>query len=156
MLVGGYFGTWVPAAGIAARPFSAAGLGAGLGAGLLAALPASVCGIAETARLVRYLASESAGQCGPCVYGLPAIAGAFGSLASGRSAEAGALERWLRETPGRGACSHPDGVAHLARTALDVFAEELAQHLTGWCRATDTEPFLPHLGSDPHLGTHPR
>ncbi len=152
LLVGGYFGTWVPAAGIGARPFSAAGLGAGLGAGLVAALPARVCGIAETARLVRYLASESAGQCGPCVFGLPAIAGAFESLAAGRWAGAGRLDHWLEEIVGRGACGHPDGVAHLARSALDVFADEVADHRSGWCRAPHAAPFLPHLEPRSHPG----
>ena len=40
-------------------------------------------GSAETARVVRYLAGESAGQCGPCRFGLAAIAGA-GRAARGR------------------------------------------------------------------------
>jgi len=61
------------------RPVSAPAerhpLDAGTGAGLIAALPADACGIAETARLVRYLAAESAGQCGPCLFGLAAIFG---------------------------------------------------------------------------------
>ena len=38
------------------------------------ALPDHACGICESARVARYLASESAGQCGPCVHGLSAIA----------------------------------------------------------------------------------
>ena len=45
------------------RPFSSAGLadlGAGPGAGLVAVLPAGACGLAETARVVRYLAGQSA------------------------------------------------------------------------------------------------
>ena len=45
-------------------------------------LPASACGLVETARVTRYLATESAGQCGPCVHGLDAIAHALESLAS--------------------------------------------------------------------------
>ena len=75
LLLGGYSGGWVNASDAAARPFSSAGLadlGAGTGAGLIAALPADACGIAETARVVRYLAAESAGQCGPCLFGLAA------------------------------------------------------------------------------------
>ena len=86
LLLGGYFGTWVDAAEALDRPFSSAGLadlGAGPGAGLIAALPADACGLRETARLARYLAGESAGQCGPCRFGLPAIAGEVGT-AGGR------------------------------------------------------------------------
>ena len=87
LLIGGYFGTWADPAAAAPLPFSAAGLRvlrAGPGAGLVAALPADVCGLAETARVARYLANESAGQCGPCVFGLDAIAGELEALAAGR------------------------------------------------------------------------
>ena len=71
-LVGGYFGTWVApsdAANVALTPEV-------LGAGAIFALPESTCAVAECSRVVRYLASESAGQCGPCVHGLAAIADA--------------------------------------------------------------------------------
>ena len=80
VLVGGYFGTWVPLASALDAPLSEAGLrplGASLGARSLTVLPHATCGIAETARLAAYLAGESAGQCGPCVFGLRAIADAL-------------------------------------------------------------------------------
>jgi anti-anti-sigma factor len=73
------------------RPFSSAGLaplGASPGAGVVAALPAAACGLAETARIARYLAGSSAGQCGPCAFGLDAIAGQLEHLAAGRACEA--------------------------------------------------------------------
>ena len=84
-LLGGYFGAWAAAAQAAGRLFSAAGLaglGAGPGAGLIAALPAGACGLSETARVVRYLADESAGRCGPCRFGLPAVVGARAATAA--------------------------------------------------------------------------
>ena len=112
LLLGGYFGTWVDAAEAVGLPFSSAGLadlGAGPGAGLIAALPAGACGLAETARVVRYLAGESAGQCGPCRFGLPAIAGEVERLADGRGADPGLLQRWLAQVDGRGGCAHPGG-----------------------------------------------
>jgi NADH:ubiquinone oxidoreductase subunit F (NADH-binding) len=134
-LVGGYFGTWLTAGPCLARPFSARGLGASLGAGLLIALPEGVCGVVESARLARYLASESAGQCGPCKFGLPAIAGELTKLADGMLPNTRDLERWLVEIEGRGACSHPDGAARQIASALQVFAEEVGEHLRGWCTA---------------------
>ena len=84
VLVGGYHGAWLPGAQAELLPLANAALrplGAAVGAGVLAALPADRCGLAETARVVRYLALESAGQCGPCFNGLPRMAGALAELA---------------------------------------------------------------------------
>jgi NADH:ubiquinone oxidoreductase subunit F (NADH-binding) len=145
LLLGGYFGNWVGAAA-AALPFSSAGLatlGASVGAGLIAALPEDACGLAETARVARYLADESAGQCGPCLFGLDAVAGQVEQIADGRSADLSTLRRWLGQVDGRGACSHPDGAARLIRSALDVFGPELERHATGWCCATRKAHLLP-------------
>ena len=74
----------------------------------------------ESARIVTYLAGQSAGQCGPCVYGLPAIADDLTRLARGEADAGllGRLDRRLREVDGRGACRHPDGAVQLARSAL--------------------------------------
>ncbi len=146
LLIGGYFGTWVPWAAAADLPFSAAGLaavGAAPAAGLVAALPASACGLAETARVARYLAAESAGQCGPCVFGLDAIAGELASLATGRSFSLTRLRRWLSQADRRGACHHPDGAVSFIRSALVVFESELELHASGWCSGTDDETVLP-------------
>jgi NADH:ubiquinone oxidoreductase subunit F (NADH-binding) len=139
LLLGGYFGDWVPAAAAIGRPFSSAGLtdlGAGPGAGVIAALPAGACGLVQTARLVRYLAGQSAGQCGPCRFGLDAIAGQVERLADGRGADPGLLQRWLGQVDGRGGCAHPGGVVRLIRSALRVFDAELREHAMGWCCGT--------------------
>jgi NADH:ubiquinone oxidoreductase subunit F (NADH-binding) len=136
LLLGGYFGAWVDAAEASGLPFSSAGLadlGAGPGAGLIAVLPAGACGLAETARVVRYLAGESAGQCGPCRFGLPAIAGQVERLAAGHGADPGLLRRWLGQVDGRGGCAHPDGAVRLVRSALRTFGAELERHAGGRC-----------------------
>ncbi len=139
LLLGGYFGDWVDAAAAMSRPFSSEGLadlGAGLGAGLIAALPAGACGVRETAKVVRYLAGESAGQCGPCRFGLAAIAAEVERLAEGRTAAPGVLRRWLGQVDGRGGCAHPGGAVRLVRSALRTFGAELDEHAAGWCSGT--------------------
>jgi len=154
VLVGGYHGAWLPAAEAAALPLANAALrplGALVGAGVLAALPADRCGLAETARVVRYLALESAGQCGPCFNGLPRIAAAVGHLAGPRPdprARAD-LERWAGLVAGRGACHHPDGSVRFIRSALRDFAAEAGLHEQGQCSGTDPRPFLPVPATSP-------
>jgi NADH:ubiquinone oxidoreductase subunit F (NADH-binding) len=112
---------------------------------LLAELPAGRCGLAETARVVRYLALESAGQCGPCLNGLPRIAAALGQLAAPRPASGvlADIRRWSGLVAGRGACRHPDGTVRLVASALSVFAAEVDAHFQGRCTATTSAPFLP-------------
>jgi NADH:ubiquinone oxidoreductase subunit F (NADH-binding) len=140
VLVGGYFGSWVAAADLDV-PLSNTGLrplGAALGARALVALPEDACGVAETARIVRYLAGESAGQCGPCVFGLPALAQSLETIAAGSPAADATLERLPRlsaQIARRGACAHPDGTLRLVDSALRVFAAEVELHLRGRCSA---------------------
>ena len=147
-LVGGYHGAWLPlpeAAGVTLDRASLRRFGAAPGAGVLVALPADRCGLTETARIVGYLAAESAGQCGPCLNGLPRIAAALAELAGAghRKQVRADLERWSRLVIGRGACSHPDGTVRFVRSALRVFAPEIDRHGRGQCAATNRKPFLP-------------
>ncbi len=130
VLAGGYGGRWLPLP--AASGFSL-GHNDFRGLGLLLALPARACGIAETASILRYLADESARQCGPCMFGLPAIARDFAQLATGR-VEAPTVHRLrgrLGVIPGRGACGHPDGAVRLAVSALHVFERDVHAHAMG-------------------------
>jgi NADH:ubiquinone oxidoreductase subunit F (NADH-binding) len=146
LLVGGYFGTWVAAEqALRLRLIDAdlASAGASLGARAIIALPRSACGLVESAHVIRYLADESAGQCGPCVHGLDAIAGAFERLARGGRDAADApaqLKRWLGQVKGRGACRHPDGAARLVESALRVFGAEVELHARGRCQGTRRAP----------------
>ncbi len=148
VLCGGYFGTWLAPGVLPSVTFDALSLGrfgAAPGAGAIAVLPADACGVAETARIVRYLSEESAGQCGPCVHGLAAIADALARLASGHSDghDAARLARWCAQVRGRGACHHPDGAVRLVASALSVYGPEVALHAEGRCSATHREPILP-------------
>jgi NADH:ubiquinone oxidoreductase subunit F (NADH-binding) len=135
LLVGGYAGTWVGPQHFA-TPYASLPLrtiGAAAGVGVLVALGPDACGIAETARLAHYLAGQSAGQCGPCVYGLPAIADDLTRLAVGRVDPEllTRLHRRLSEVDGRGACRHPDGAVAMVRSALAVFALDVSAHAGG-------------------------
>src|SRR5260370_16216681 len=129
VLVGGYFGSWHDFAEVAGLPLAARALrdiGAGPGAGVLVALPPEACGLRETARVLAWLANQSAGQCGPCMFGVPAIADDFGQLAAGRP-QGRLLDRLVRRlgtVSGRGACAHPDGAVRLARSAPSPFAAD--------------------------------
>jgi NADH:ubiquinone oxidoreductase subunit F (NADH-binding) len=139
VLVGGYFGTWMSREQVWSLPLSHYAMraaGGALGAGILIPLPRDgACGLAETARVIGYLAAENAGQCGPCLNGLPAIAAALHRIAFEGATEHG-LSRWLSVVPGRGACSHPDGATRMVASALATFAGELETHLTtGPCPA---------------------
>jgi NADH:ubiquinone oxidoreductase subunit F (NADH-binding) len=134
VLVGGIAGTWLALPSANAVPLAHRGLaeaGAALGVGALFVLPPDACGLAETARIVRYLAGESAGQCGPCVFGLPAIADDLAHLVHGHVEVLPRLRHRLGITPGRGACRHPDGAARVAASALRVFAADAERHRTG-------------------------
>jgi NADH:ubiquinone oxidoreductase subunit F (NADH-binding) len=148
VLSGGYHGGWLSLTDARRVRLCNAELrptGAIVGAGVLVALPAAHCGLAETANVARSLALESAGQCGPCFNGLPAIATALAELAQPRPAGPALanLSRWAGQVTGRGACHHPDGTVKFVASALAVFGAEIAEHARGRCTATRSGPFLP-------------
>ena len=134
-LLGGYYGSWLSGRDAATARLSDGDLaryGAALGARAIVALPATACGVAETAKVARYLADESAGQCGPCVHGLASLADGLEQLVRGeRHSNHGLMQRRLATIAGRGACSHPDGAVKLVASAYDVFATEFERHLNG-------------------------
>jgi NADH:ubiquinone oxidoreductase subunit F (NADH-binding) len=149
VLLGGYAGTWVDGALLADLMLSDAQLarhGASLGAGVVALLSDAACPVAETARVTRWMAGESAGQCGPCVHGLGALAGTISELAAGVASHDAeqrveSLSRLVRR---RGACAHPDGTARFALSAIEVFRDEFADHARhGACERCSAPAELP-------------
>ena len=139
LLVGGYFGTWVDATqmmGLRLSREELRSVGCSLGSGVLIVLGESACGLHETARVIDYLAEQSAGQCGPCVHGLRAVADGVAALADGRNrGDREQLVRWASEIRGRGACHHPDGAVRFVLSAISVFAREIEEHRHGRCSA---------------------
>jgi NADH:ubiquinone oxidoreductase subunit F (NADH-binding) len=108
------------------------------GCGIVGVLQRGLCGVAATARIMEYMATESAGQCGPCVFGLAAIGEAAGRIAAGAAgpSDLADIERWAGLVAGRGACRHPDGAVQLLTSALAVFGDDFAAHArTGRCLA---------------------
>ena len=139
VLLGGYHGTWAAPGALRQLTVSRVELrrhGLTLGAGVVLPLAADECPVTTTWRITAYLAAASAGRCGPCRNGLPALAAELGRLADGDGSVS-----WTRITAlaglvdGRGACAHPDGTARLVRSMLTTFEDEVAVHLTGGCRA---------------------
>ncbi|HKV32604.1 MAG TPA: NADH-ubiquinone oxidoreductase-F iron-sulfur binding region domain-containing protein [Candidatus Dormibacteraeota bacterium] len=138
VLLGGYFGGW---AGVEEQwslpldPHSMRARGLALGCGVVHFISAQTCGVEATARIMTYLASQSARQCGPCVFGLAAIAGATQRLAttSPRADDLERVVRWSGQLAGRGACRHPDGAVVLLQSALQVFADDFAAHQRRRC-----------------------
>jgi NADH:ubiquinone oxidoreductase subunit F (NADH-binding) len=133
VLLGGYFGGWLSAADaweVPLDPVSLRQAGSAFGCGVVAFHPGSACGVRSTARILDFMAGQSAAQCGPCVFGLRAIADATARLASGTAAgdDLVRLARWAGQLAGRGACRHPDGAVGLLNSALVVFSDEFIHH----------------------------
>lgn len=139
LLIGGYFGALIDARDAPALTDTALRpLGASVGAGVVIALGASECPVRRVATLGAWITGQSAGQCGPCVHGLDAIAGALHAFAvgTGGARELTQLDRWTAMVDGRGACAHPTGTARMIHSATVLFAEELYDHAHhGSCRA---------------------
>ena len=151
MLVGGYGGAWVGPQHFAV-PYASLSLrtiGASAGVGVVVVLGAHACGVAESARIARYLAGQSAGQCGPCVFGLPAIADDLAQLARGSRGcrphvappSAARRGQWARglSTPGRCGESRAERVERLCRRPRGSRARE--------AMLTRTRPHRPALSS---------
>ena len=136
LLLGGFHGSWVTAETVAHAPVSVPALrdlGAPLGAGVVHAPGPGRCALELTAQVVAHLAGQSAGRCGPCFNGLPALAHAVRGLVDGdpvarhRAVElVGLVER-------RGACAHPDGTSRLVRSLFTALPLEVAAHAAGSC-----------------------
>jgi NADH:ubiquinone oxidoreductase subunit F (NADH-binding) len=142
VLVGGYFGRWLPASVLERLTLdrhSLAAAGASLGCGVIAVVDDDSCAVAELARVAEWYAASSAGQCGACTWGLRDLAAATGAVAAGSPDPAAPadIRRWTAMVRGRGACRLPDGAAAFLESGTDVFADEISEHQTGRCRRAD-------------------
>ena len=128
-VLGGYHGQWWPADEVT-------GLRLGDPDGpvpdcsIVLALPDHACLLVEVEDVARYLAAESAGQCGPCVFGLPTLADVVRRISRG-TADPSEVEAHRAVLAGRGACHHPDGSLGFVASALAVLGPEVADHHAG-------------------------
>lgn len=129
IVTGGYHGSWLaPIAAIRLSREGLAAAGGTLGSGVLLVLDHGTCALGELSAVTSWLAGESSGQCGPCRFGLPALAADVHAVCAGQRAALGRALDHARAVDGRGACSHPDGTARFVTTALQVLAEEVDVH----------------------------
>lgn len=133
VLLGGYHGTWGRVDDAVVDRAELRRRGLAWGAGVLAVLPADTCVLGEIAGVTRWLAEQSAGQCGPCLFGLASVADDVERLAAGSPSDPRDVVRRLGLVTGRGACAHPDGAARFVHTALRAFPDEVKAHLRGGC-----------------------
>lgn len=138
--IGGLSGGWLTADEALSATWSRIGLqayGFSPGPGTVLLLPAYTCPLVHVSGVLAYASGESAGQCGPCMFGVPAVAADLHALVDGRLDPTGLkrLQGRLGLLPGRGACRFPDGIAGYARSALQAFPHEVEAHLAGSCSA---------------------
>ena len=148
ILFGGYGASWLSwetVKHLRADPLMLKAAGLSFGAGIVGALPIDTCVISETGRVLAWMASQSARQCGPCFQGLGDISDRWDLLVAGGMNQEGysmLLER-IGLIPGRGGCAHPDGVIRFVRSAITLFGDEVDAHLNGGCTLLESTPFLP-------------
>jgi NADH:ubiquinone oxidoreductase subunit F (NADH-binding) len=134
VVVGGYHGAWLaPHHGIALSRAGVAAAGGSLGAGVVQVIDHETCALGELTRVAGWLAAQSTRQCGPCLFGLPAIAADLAALARGDRNGLGRAFAHGRAVHGRGACAHPDGAVRFVSSALHHLHDEVDAHLRGGC-----------------------
>ncbi|GAA0595455.1 hypothetical protein GCM10009534_32390 [Kribbella sandramycini] len=121
VLLGGYHGRWL------SQPVPLDG------ASIVVALGSATCPLGEVYQVAQWLSAQSAGQCGPCVFGLASLVDDFARLLHGDVNGWYDAQRHLGLIPGRGACAHPDGAARFLTSALQVFDDDVRRHLGGGC-----------------------
>lgn len=133
VLLGGYHGTWTRERGLTLDRVTLRDRGLTWGAGIVGVLPHGTCPLGEIARVAQWLSQESAGQCGPCVFGLASLAGDLVRLHDGQQVDLADVRRRLGLVDGRGACAHPSGAVRFLASALSAFPDEVAAHARGGC-----------------------
>jgi len=119
---GGLGGGFLPAHQEAGVRWSRAGLapfGIAPGSGVVDVIDARADPWREVEAALDYAAGESAGQCGPCMFGVPGLRDAVAALRRSPTPQrSDQVKHRVRQLAGRGACHYPDGVAGFVDSAL--------------------------------------
>lgn len=163
VLFGGYHGSWLEVPDVQLSRQALAGAGGSFGAGSVTVLGNDTCAIGEIARVARWLAGESTRQCGPCLFGLDALADDLDRVVLGDARDWAQVQNRLAIIPGRGACAHPDGAVRFLSSSLRVFRPDIDRHVhDGGCgrpvlRQLPVDGIRPPLENTPSTpGTHRR
>ncbi len=112
--------------------------GLGTGAAIVHVFDNETCPLSVARTWLIYARGESAGQCGPCMFGVPATIDGLLELIDGASSGAdtrAALDLHTADLRNRGACRFPDGVAGFVESVLRTFPALLEMHAEGRCPA---------------------
>lgn len=128
LVTGGWHGRWVAwdanASSTALTRDSLTSLGGRWGAGAFVWIPEDLPSWEALAAVAKELASGTAGQCGPCWRGLPAVSAGISRIAADRAASGSTphsdLEALMAQVDGRGICAHPSAAVAALRSALDL------------------------------------
>ena len=108
VVIGGYHGSWIaPNGAIQLSRAGVAAAGGTFGAGVVLVVGNSTCALGELGRVAHWLAAESAKQCGPCRFGLPALAADVEALYRGAAPALAAALNHARAVDGRGPAVTP-------------------------------------------------
>lgn len=144
VLVGGFHGQWIQPER-ALEPGSAEP-----GAGVVHFVGRERCPLNVSVEIAHFLAGSSAGQCGPCRFGLPDVAARFEALAAGgwvQEALRGLVDT-MAQVAGRGACAHPDGSVRFLESCLAQLAGEIQRHARGECCVRQDRAAAPLSGRE--------
>jgi NADH:ubiquinone oxidoreductase subunit F (NADH-binding) len=123
LVTGGWHGRWVPWDGLTAGTeltrAALSELGGRWGAGAFVWIPEDLPAWDALAGIAGELARGTAGQCGPCWRGLPAVARALEAVAAQGGPRAD-IDGLMAQVDGRGICAHPSAAVAALRSALDL------------------------------------
>lgn len=142
---GGLSTAYLPASALE-TPFEYEALraaGSSVGCASLRVIPQGVCMVEELEGIAAFFASETCGQCGPCVQGTRRIWELVQAHGRGNAEQRdlGLLTRLGERLPGRGICGYLAGAAAPVASAVRLFWEDFESHIRfGTCRGKAPVP----------------
>jgi NADH-quinone oxidoreductase subunit F len=133
--LGGYSGGVLRAAEASTPliPAQLAGDGLSLGSASFRVIGENECLGALAEEVLTFFAQESCGQCVPCSSGLHDSAAVLGGGASAQIPSLDAVDEYMREVAGRGACRLPDGASATYRALWARFSPQIVAHHNKQC-----------------------